>query len=135
MISCVRAYNMEPRQKILLVEDYPPNIMVAGAYLDHFGLGYDVAINGVEAVKLIKSNECYHLVLMDLQMPELDGLNATRQIREYEAITGIPRHPIIGLTAQARQGDKLLCLDAGMDDYITKPYSLHILKEKMRDWG
>jgi CheY-like chemotaxis protein len=112
---------------ILLVEDRDSNRMVALLLLQKLGFGVDVVCTGLEAVEAaVKRN--YKAILMDVQMPEFDGFDATRAIREAESKSG--RHtPIIALTALAMEGDKERCIEAGMDDYISKPYNLQTLKE------
>lgn len=114
---------------ILLVEDRDSNRMVALLLLQKLGFGVDVVCTGMEAVEAAgKSN--YQAILMDVQMPEFDGFDATRAIREAEKKTG--RHtPIIALTALAMEGDKDRCMAAGMDDYISKPYNLQTLKDTL----
>jgi CheY-like chemotaxis protein len=106
---------------ILLVEDNPVNQKVALRFLDRLGYRADAAANGIEAVTALGSRD-YHLLFMDLQMPEMDGFEATRQIRR-----NLPpgRQPcIIALTANALASDRELCLAAGMNDFITKPIKL-----------
>ncbi|MBI3861175.1 MAG: response regulator [Planctomycetia bacterium] len=105
--------------KILLAEDSLYNQKLAVALLERKGHQVVVANNGAEAVGLVRSQP-FDLVLMDVQMPEMDGLEATRVIRERELQTKI-RVPIVAMTAQAMQGDRERCLAAGMDDYLTKP--------------
>lgn len=109
------------RPHILLVEDYKANILVATALLDEFEYGYQVAQNGQEALHMVKTNR-YDLILMDVQMPGIDGFEATHFIREWERQQNSARVPIIGMTAHALNGDKERCLSAGMDDYIAKPF-------------
>jgi CheY-like chemotaxis protein len=101
--------------------------MVALLLLQKLGFGVDVVCTGMEAVEAaVKRN--YKVILMDVQMPEFDGFDATRAIRDAEAKSG--RHtPIIALTALAMEGDKERCIEAGMDDYISKPYNLQTLKD------
>ena len=108
------------KKKILLVEDYEGNIVVLSYILDSLDCHYDVARTGLEAVQAWKSGH-YDLILMDIQMPEMDGLTATRTIRKMEEEQGIVRTPIIGLTAHALVADKQKCIDSGMDDYLSKP--------------
>ncbi len=103
--------------RILLVDDVPINQKVALQILATYGYRADTAVNGKEAVKAVQ-DKVYDLVLMDVQMPEIDGLEATRQIRSNSNIMQ-PR--IIAMTAHAMQGDREECLAAGMDDYIQKP--------------
>ena len=104
---------------ILLAEDNAVNQRVATAMLTKRGHEVDVVGNGVDAVKAVKSR-AYDLVLMDIQMPELDGLEATRQIRAWERRHG-GHVPIVAMTAHAMKGDREKCLRAGMDEYLSKP--------------
>jgi two-component system sensor histidine kinase/response regulator len=122
---------MMPCLQILLVEDNPINQKVAQRLLEKAGHVVTVAGNGREALDCI-SRESYHLVLMDVQMPEMDGLEATAAIRDNERDSG--RHlPIVALTAHAMQGDRERCLEAGMDAYITKPVVGQVLLQTMAD--
>jgi len=103
--------------KILLAEDNAVNQKLALRILEQMSYRADVASNGIEAIESIERQE-YDVILMDVQMPEMDGLEATRQIVARWPV----RHPhIIGLTANAMQGDREMCIAAGMNDYITKP--------------
>ena len=120
--------------QILLVEDYPTNQQLAMKHLTSQGYQVTLAVNGKEAISLFKKQR-FHLVLMDIQMPIMDGYEATRLIREYEKkSTGafghntglkhrhrIPRTPIIAMTAHAIKGYREKCLAAGLDDFMTKP--------------
>jgi signal transduction histidine kinase/CheY-like chemotaxis protein/HPt (histidine-containing phosphotransfer) domain-containing protein len=107
--------------RILLAEDHEINRMVAEEILTRFGCRIDIAVNGLEAVEAAM-RESFDAVLMDCQMPEMDGLEATRMIRNLESQLKPSRHvPIIALTANAIKGDRELCLAAGMDGYVTKP--------------
>ncbi len=108
------------RLRILVAEDNPINQRVVGDILASRGHRLDIVENGSAALQQIK-NTPYDLVLMDVQMPVMDGLEATRLIREYQQNEYLPRIPIIGLTAKAIKGDREQCLAAGMDDYLTKP--------------
>ena len=135
--------------RILLVEDNPTNQKVALAMLQKLGWHADVAVNGLEAIRALKHIP-YDLVLMDCQMPEMDGFAATRRIRELEAgsskleagyssafrlpPSAFPHIPIIAMTANAMQGDRERCQDAGMDDYIAKPVQPKDLAEKIDRW-
>jgi len=115
---------------ILLVEDYEPNVLVAGMLLEGFGYRYEVATNGREALEKLNAGGI-DLVLMDVQMPEIDGFTATRQWREKEAVEHSVRIPIIGMTAHAMKGDRERCEVSGMDEYIAKPFDSADLKEKI----
>ena len=109
--------------KILVVDDHPLNLMVTTQILKKKGCVFvDQAENGKEALERIsKIRVGYDLIFMDCQMPEMDGYETSRQIRARERMSSLRRTPIIALTANAMQGDKGLCLLAGMDDYISKP--------------
>jgi CheY-like chemotaxis protein len=111
------------RARILIAEDNRVNQIIASEVLARHGYDFDVAENGRKAVAKVLAGD-YDLVLMDCSMPELDGFEATRLIRqaEQQAASGPSRHmPIIALTANAIKGDRQRCLDAGMDDYVSKP--------------
>lgn len=115
---------------VLLVEDYPANVLVATSLLEGLGYRYELAQNGQEAIEKVEKSR-YDLVLMDVQMPVIDGFTATRRIREREQRENVARTPIIGITAHALAGDREKCLDAGMDDYISKPFDIGELEEKV----
>lgn len=119
-------------KKVLLVEDNKINQMVAGKLLEKFGYAYDIAENGLQAVEKATSNH-YDTILMDCQMPVLDGFEATQRIRQLEQ-TGSQHTPIIGLTANALAGDREKCLACGMDDFTTKPIKLDELASKLAQW-
>ncbi len=112
----------DTRPKVLLVDDYAPNALVVATYLEKFGYDYDVADNGVEAVTLARRNR-YIACLMDVQMHDMDGIEATMAIRDFERQERRPHLPIIGVTAHALSGDRERCLDAGMDEYVAKPFN------------
>ncbi len=105
--------------RILLVEDHAPNVMVATLLLNSFGYEYDVVGTGHDAIEKALSND-YLAILMDVQMPGMNGFDATGAIREQEDADN--RHFIIGMTAHAMAGDRERCIEAGMDDYISKPF-------------
>ena len=122
--------------QLLLVEDNKINQVVASALLKQMGVIFDIAENGVEAIKKLttKQGEPYKLILMDCQMPEMDGYQATHAIRKGDAGNHNKKITIIALTANAMQGDKEKCLTAGMDDYLSKPLDLADLKPKLQQW-
>ena len=115
-----------PGGRILVVEDNIVNQMVAVRMLEKLGYDVDVAADGLEAIAAVERRG-YFAVLMDCQMPDMDGFEATRRLRERERGQG-RRLPIIAMTANAMQGDKEICLDAGMDDYVAKPVCLEDLQ-------
>jgi two-component system sensor histidine kinase/response regulator len=117
---------------ILIAEDYPVNQQVAQLYLDELGFASHIVSNGQEAVDLI-TNTSFALILMDCQMPEMDGFAATRAIRHLEMRTGL-HVPIIAMTAHAMAGDREECLAAGMDDYISKPVDPDELRRLLEKW-
>ncbi len=119
--------------RILVAEDNITNQQVATGILKKFGMRVGVAANGLEAVQAL-STIPYDLVLMDVQMPELDGLAATRQIRDPESGVLNHRVPIIAMTAHALTGDRARCLEAGMDDYVTKPVEIAALIAALEQW-
>jgi len=119
---------------ILLVEDNIINQEVALSLLQDIGLKADVAENGVEALKSLKTHletSPYDLILMDCQMPEMDGYEATRKIRNGEGGYKHTSVPILALTANAMKGDKEKCLAVGMDDYLSKPIDMNMLSKKI----
>ncbi len=118
-------------KRVLLVEDNLVNRELALELLHDLGLITDVAHHGREAVEKLQ-NTRYDLVLMDIQMPEMDGLEATRRIRAFEVHE--PHTPIIAMTAQAMSGDRERCLEAGMDDYLTKPIDPDKLLDALLRW-
>jgi CheY-like chemotaxis protein len=114
--------------RILLAEDNIVNQKVALLTLKKLGYRADLAANGLEVIEAVE-RQLYDVILMDVQMPEMDGLEATRWICQNCQKTSRPR--IIAMTANAMQGDRQMCLDAGMDDYITKPLRLETLQEAL----
>ncbi|KAI5058372.1 hypothetical protein GOP47_0026542 [Adiantum capillus-veneris] len=120
-------------KKVLLAEDNLVNQKVARQQLKKFGIEVDVVSDGQQCLDALRQGwDNYDLVLMDVQMPILDGLHATRLIRQGEVEFGMPRKPIIGLTAHAIQGYKDKCLEAGMDAYACKPFEAKQLFEVLR---
>ena len=119
--------------RILLVEDNITNQQVALGILKKFGLRSDAVANGVEALKALEILP-YNLVLMDVQMPEMDGIEATGHIRNRQSNVLDHDIPIVAMTANAMQGDREACLHAGMNDYIAKPVSRQALAEVLGKW-
>jgi CheY-like chemotaxis protein len=117
---------------ILLAEDNPVNQMFACAVLDKLGYTVDVVETGIKAAEAAHTG-AYDLVLMDCLMPEMDGYEATRTIRQAET-GGERRIPIIAMTANAMEGNREACLASGMDDYITKPVDIALLQKILNRW-
>jgi PAS domain S-box-containing protein len=119
--------------RILVAEDNPVNQQVARGILRKLGLSVDIAANGREAVEAV-CRQHYDLVLMDVQMPEMDGYTATRLIRDSGYPVRNQHIPIIALTAHAMQGEREKCIAAGMDDYLAKPFSIQALSDTLLKW-
>ncbi|GIV19895.1 MAG: hypothetical protein KatS3mg023_1646 [Armatimonadota bacterium] len=117
---------------VLLAEDNEVNRLVAVKMLESLGCSVDVAVNGAEAVQKALTGE-YDIILMDVQMPEMDGYEATRRIREAERATGEHRI-IIAMTAHSMESDRRACLETGMDDYLSKPVKRDRLAEMLAKW-
>lgn len=111
---------IDDKDKVLLVEDYEGNIVVLSHLLEDLAIEYDIARTGIEAISAWETGD-YGLILMDVQMPEMDGITATKKIRFLEAERSLPRTPIIGLTAHAMVADREKCIASGMDTYLPKP--------------
>ena len=132
------SFSIKPEKKvplqdanILLVEDNLINQKIVILSLKKLVNNIDVAFNGKEALDRF-GNARYDIILMDIQMPVMDGIVATRKIREIEE-SGPGHVPIIAITANALAGDRETCLAAGMDDYISKPFQIEVLIQKMRE--
>jgi len=133
----------EPQQAlhglVLLVEDNPVNQEVAREMLESLGCRVHLAEDGARALEVV-ANAAYDAILMDCQMPRMDGFQASAAIRQLEAGAGAgatgarPRTPIIALTADAMEGDRERCLAAGMDDYLTKPFARDALRRTLQAW-
>ena len=119
--------------KILLVEDNKVNQLVGSKVLQNLGYEYTIANNGLEAVAAYRSSH-YDAVLMDCQMPEMDGFEATGAIRSLEECSDVGRVPIIAMTAAAMDGDRERCMRAGMDDFVTKPVRLEVVSAVLDRW-
>jgi len=118
---------------VLLAEDNPVNQMLAVNMLDLVGCTVEVAENGKLAVEAWARGG-HDMILMDVQMPEMDGFQATAEIRRRERQAGARPIPIVALTANAMQGDRERCLAAGMSDYMSKPFGLERLREVLGQW-
>jgi signal transduction histidine kinase/ActR/RegA family two-component response regulator len=123
--------------KILVAEDNEVNRFYIQKLLDHLGHEMVLVENGVLALEALEAQgpEKFDLVLLDIQMPELDGLFTARIWREKELNSGLTRLPLIALTAHALEGDRQDCLDAGMDDFLTKPLNTEKLESALKRWG
>jgi len=120
-------------QRILLVEDNKDNQFLATRILERAGYAVDLAENGIEAVEAVE--KCiYHVILMDIYMPEMDGFEATHLIREREEKRQLSRTPIVAFTAHAIQGYREKCLSLKMDDFITKPVRKATLLNVVDKW-
>ncbi len=122
---------------ILLVEDNKVNQLVTQSLLQQMGLDCDIAENGAEAIEQLQQrdvNHPYHLIFMDCQMPEMDGYTATEKIREGFAGDHYQDVTIVAMTANAMAGDREKCLDAGMNDYLSKPLDPAKLKFMLKEW-
>lgn len=121
-------------KRILLVEDYPANVLVATTLLEDFGYSYAVATSGEEALQKIMTEQ-FDAALMDVELGDaLCGMETTRRVRAWEQTQTdkkAARLPIIAMTAHALMGDREKCLAAGMDDYISKPFDPDELKNKL----
>jgi len=121
------------RARILVVEDNPTNQKVAVGILKKLGYRPDLAADGRQALEALRRQD-YRLVLMDCQMPGLDGYEATRMIRSGAAEVINPRVPIVAMTAHAMAGEREKCLAAGMDDYVSKPIDPQTLADTIARW-
>ena len=128
--AAVFSINAHSKARILVAEDEPVNQQVIGKLLGMAGFSYDIAENGQKAIELFKQKE-YDAALFDVQMPVMDGIAATQQIREIEQKEHKKRLPIIAVTARAMFGDKERILENKLDDYIAKPYNLNTVVETL----
>lgn len=124
-----------PSMQALVVEDNPVNQRVAVALLTHLGFHTDMVTNGKEALNNVRtSHQGYDVILMDCQMPVMDGYETTRYIREWESGNDVGRTPVIALTADVLPGTELNCRESGMDDYLSKPVRKEHLREVVARW-
>jgi CheY-like chemotaxis protein len=130
--NAVPAAGRGARGRILIAEDNPVNQRLARLQVQRLGFEVDVVGNGQEALEALE-NLAYALVLMDCQMPGMDGYAATRELRRREA--GQRHLPVIAMTANAFSSDREVCLSAGMDDYLSKPVSLRGLEAMLDRWA
>jgi len=121
--------NRDNTLRVLVAGDNPVNQKVALLLLKKLGYTPHLAVNGLKVVEAFEKEECYDVVLMDMQMPEMDGLTATQWIRNN--VNHAVQPYIIAMTANATKADEKLCFDAGMDDYISKPFDFQVLTEKL----
>jgi CheY-like chemotaxis protein len=119
--------------RVLIAEDNPVNQKLVCRFLEKAGIPFDLVTNGRLALDAVDSKK-YSIVLMDIHMPEMDGYQATEQIRKLEAERQAERLPIIALTASALKGDRDKCMAVGMDDYLTKPLNKQDLLQKVKRW-
>lgn len=119
--------------RILLAEDNATNQQVAAGMIKKLGLAIDTVANGTEAVKALETN-LYDLVLMDVQMPEMDGFEATKRIRDPISLVRNHSIPVVAMTANALEGDREKCLLAGMNDYLSKPITIDVLIQTLKKW-
>jgi signal transduction histidine kinase/CheY-like chemotaxis protein len=120
--------------RVLVVEDVDANRAVIRGMLARLGIVCDEAVDGVQGLARIRSGKGNALIMMDVQMPHMDGLEATRKIREYEGSKGLGRTPVIALTAGVFSEERDKCFAAGMDDVLAKPVSFRALRESLQRW-
>ena len=131
--TCADAVPVLRGKTVLLVEDNPVNAFISAASLESMDIASVHASNGLDAVELFRRRR-FDAVLMDCEMPVMDGFSATNLMREHEMKTGSSRTPIIALTANALSGDRESCIARGMDDYLSKPIELRQLRLLMARW-
>jgi CheY-like chemotaxis protein len=128
--------------RILFAEDNSVNQMLGQKMFERMGYKITIASDGLEAVKMVKENGSYDIIFMDMQMPHMSGMEATKEIRKWEANKAqssklkaqSERTPIVALTANAMQGDREKCLEAGMDDYLSKPFKREDIQRAIGEW-
>jgi two-component system, sensor histidine kinase len=120
---------------VLIAEDDDVNAVIATAYLEHLGVTTERVKDGRHAVRhALREIERPDLVLMDCRMPTMDGMAAAREIRTQERSLGLTRVPVIALTATTSDVNRQLCLNAGMDDFLSKPYTREELDQVLGRW-
>lgn len=125
-------HNDNKNNRVLLVEDYAPNIQITTSIVRELGYEIDVAESGDKALEKFRADpKRYAVLLMDLQMPDIDGLEITRLIRIHEKEYRTPPVPIIAITGNATEDDRIICKKGGMDDYLSKPFRFKDLEEKL----
>jgi CheY-like chemotaxis protein len=126
--------NYSDKKPVLIVEDNPVNRDLFSLQLRHFGLATQHASNGKEAIELIEANpDAFSMILMDLQMPVMDGITATQLIRQHESSTN-GHITIVALTANDSAGIQAQCMEAGMDDFVNKPSTLAKISDILSKW-
>jgi CheY-like chemotaxis protein len=122
--------------RVLVVDDHPVNMLFARKLLKKIGFAHiDEAGTGIDALGRMEiSNYSYNIIFMDCQMPEMDGFETTKRLREIEKEKQLPRTPIIAMTAHAMEGDRARCIQAGMDDYLSKPINPDKLMSVLGEW-
>jgi signal transduction histidine kinase/DNA-binding response OmpR family regulator len=135
MVLKTRVYlDCQFNARVLVAEDYPANQILVSRFLENFGCCVKIVSNGAEAIEAFKQ-ESYDIIFMDCQMPIMDGYQTTMEIRRLESEAELPSHiPIIALTAHALAGDKERCLDSGMDEWVTKPFTRKELNAVLQQW-
>lgn len=118
------------QDSILIVEDQPSNFLIAAAFLEMMGYRCEAAETGYDALKKFSAHR-YAMVIMDVQLPGIDGLETTRRMREIEKERGQAPTPILAVTSNATRDDQFFCLRAGMDDYLAKPFGRKELSQKI----
>jgi CheY-like chemotaxis protein len=118
------------QDSILIVEDQPSNVLIAAAFLEMMGFHCESAGTGYEALKKFAARR-YVMIIMDVQMPGIDGLETTRRMRAIEKERNQPPTPILAVTSNATRDDQLFCMRAGMDDYLAKPFGRKELSDKI----
>ncbi len=117
-------------KRVLLAEDRGDVAVLVEQMLDELGYDVDVAPNGRVAVQLANTNR-YAAILMDVEMPIMDGIDATVLIRKFEKTAGFDPNPIVGMTGHGSTGVRVLCQRAGMDDFLNKPFTISVLEQKL----